>query len=421
VNAMRELVRIRHFRWFWIGEAISVLGDQFYLLALPWLALELTDSPATLGAVLMAAAIPRAALMPVGGILVDRLSPQSLLLLSNSVRAVVVALLTALVFAGRVEIWHLFVLGTIFGAVDALSFPAFMSLTPRLVEERLLESANAAIQGTAQLAGMIGPAIAGVVIAAIGMAGAFAVDTASFVVSVVTLVEMNRLLRQRALPRATEAPPPKKGDDPVVVEQSAVRYTFGDPVLRSVLIIVASINLGVLGPVGVGLPALVMKHWQGSSELFGGVMAAFGAGTLSGTLFAALAPRPRRAGNVTSYATAALAASMLGLGLVIHLFDARFLVFPLLASSGAAIGYLNIVGISWLQARVPPHLMGRVMAFMVLAANGLTPFSYALSGIVAEAGVVPLFVAGGVAVTIAWLASRGNAFRNATWARSTDR
>lgn len=420
MNGFSQLLRDRIFRLFWAGEVVSVLGDQFYLVALPLLTFDLTGSPAQLGAVLMTAAIPRAVLMPIGGVMVDRWSPQAILLMSNFVRGLVVAVLTTLLVLGGVEAWHLYVLAGLFGAVDALSFPAFMSFTPRLVEQSKLEAANAVIQGTAQLAGMLGPALAGVLIAMVGMVGAFAIDTASFAISVVTLWAVVRML-----PRTPSSPMPQAMDGDTSPPESppeelgfggAIRYILKDPVLRTVLVIVVSINVGVLGPVGVGLPALVLTQLHGDSTMLGAVMGTFGAGSLMGTLVAAFAPRPQRAGRVTSYATGTLAAAMALLGLAIKVPGGVPAIFVMLLVAGVALGYLNVVGLSWLQARVPPLMMGRVMAFMVLAANGLTPFSFAISGLIAEAGVVPLFVGGGAAVGGAWLAARGRAFRNSTWA-----
>ena len=409
------------FRLFWIGEAISVLGDQFYLVALPLLTFDLTKSPAALGAVLMTAAIPRALLIPVGGVLVDRFSPQRVFLASSALRGLIVGALTLLVFTHSLSLWHLFALSALFGVVDALAFPAFMSLPPRMVDESRLERANAAIQGTAQLSGMLGPALAGVLIAATGVPLAFAIDTASFCVSALTLWWMIRLLPldrhvPAAVTRATtgKATPSAPGDA-VRSLRAAVLYTWRDPVLRTVLMIVAAINVGVLGPIGVGLPSLALRELHGDSRLLGLVMGIFGAGTLAGTLLAAFARRPTRAGRVTSWSTWALATAMGLVGLGTRTPWPTIIVPVMLLAAGIALGYLNIIGISWLQARVPAEMMGRVMAFMILAANGLVPFSYALSGLVAERDVVYLFVGGAAAVSAAWLAAQGQQFRSATW------
>jgi MFS family permease len=427
---IRGLFGNRIFLLFWIGEVISVFGDQFYLLALPWITLQLTHSPAALGTVLMAAAIPRAVLMPLGGVLVDRWSPQGVLLVSNAARAVVVTVVTGLLLRDAMQLWHIYALSVAFGAVDALSFPAFMSLTPRLVDDRRLEAANAVVQGTAQVAAMIGPAIAGVVIASLGVAFALGIDAVSFWISVVTLSIVIRMVRQRSaaaaaisqMPEAVSVPPilvpapisatvtslePK----PAGGLGEAVRYVLRDPVLRTVLVILAAINFGVLGPIGVGLPALVTGPLGGGATLLGVVMGTFGAGTLTGMLTAALRKRPERPGPATSWACGLLS---LGVGAVAVAAMVPQLLVVLVATlfvAGAALGYLNVQGISWLQARVPQSMMGRVMAIMVLSGNGLGPISYALSGQVAGHSLPALFLGGGLAVGLSYAATRGAAFR----------
>lgn len=413
------LFRNRIFLLFWIGEAISVLGDQFYLLALPWLTLQLTHSSESLGTVLMAAAIPRAVLMPVGGILVDRFSPQNILLFSNASRGVIVAAVTSLLFSNSMELWHIYALSIAFGAVDALSFPAFMSVTPRLVEDRELEAANAVVQGTSQLAGMIGPAIAGVVIAATGVALALTIDAISFGASVITLLMLIRLLRRKARltppkpqPASTSAPaaaaPPSGGLG------EALRYVLTDPVLRTVLFMLAAMNFGVLGPISVGLPTMVTGPLDGGATMLGFVMGTFGAGTLGGMAFAALAKRPQQPGPALSAACGLLALGVGAIAVAAMMPQLIVVLIVTLFVAGAALGYLNVQGISWLQARVPQHMMGRVMAIMVLSAQGLGPISYFVAGKVSNVSLPGLFLGGGVAVALSYVATRSPAFRRAS-------
>src|ERR1043165_4900008 len=104
-NSFAEVLRNQNFRLLWIGESVSVLGDHFFVIALPWLVLQLTGDSLAMGTVLALSAIPRALLMLVGGALTDRFSPRRLMIASNAARFVLVSLLTALVFANRVEMW----------------------------------------------------------------------------------------------------------------------------------------------------------------------------------------------------------------------------------------------------------------------------------------------------------------------------
>src|SRR3954470_8958592 len=125
-----QVLRLRNFRLLWTGEAVSSLGDQFALIALPWLALVLTGSALALGSVLALMAVPRAALMVVGGAYTDRLSPRRVMLLSNAVRFAAVGLLGATVVAGVAQLWMLYVFALAFGIADAFFFPAVAAIVP---------------------------------------------------------------------------------------------------------------------------------------------------------------------------------------------------------------------------------------------------------------------------------------------------
>src|SRR5262245_9081668 len=117
-------LRVRNFRLLWIGESISLLGDQFYMIALPWLVLQLTGSALALGVVLALAAIPRALFMLIGGAFVDRFSPRAVMLASNLARFVLVGILSVLVLTNTIRIEMLYVFALAFGLADAFYFPA---------------------------------------------------------------------------------------------------------------------------------------------------------------------------------------------------------------------------------------------------------------------------------------------------------
>src|SRR5579859_3381215 len=178
----------RDFRLMFAGESVSLLGDQFHFVALAWLTLQLTGSGVALGTVLMAAAIPRAVFMLVGGAISDRISPRSLMLVANALRTVVVAVVAALVLTGHVQLWQLYVLALIFGVVDAFFYPALNTIVPMLVSDEQLSPANGVVQIMQQVSGLVGPALAGLLVAAAGTGPAFAIDSASFAVATATML-----------------------------------------------------------------------------------------------------------------------------------------------------------------------------------------------------------------------------------------
>src|SRR5579864_8416000 len=197
-------LRVRNFRLLWIGEGISLLGDQFYLIALPWLVLQLTGSALALGTVMALASIPRALFMLVGGALVDRFSPRAVMVASNFARLVLVAVLSALVLTNNIRNEMLYGFALAFGLADAFYFPGQSAIVPQVLPADQLQAGNTFVQGTAQLSLFLGPVLAGAMIALLGHAAsgdnapdmqgtgiAFVIDTLSFVASLVCLKLMH--------------------------------------------------------------------------------------------------------------------------------------------------------------------------------------------------------------------------------------
>ncbi|MGE5140742.1 MAG: MFS transporter, partial [Rudaea sp.] len=217
----------RSFRLLWLGQGTSWLGDQFRWIALPWLVLQLTHDPLALGAVLALGGIPEAALALIGGAIADRFPPRTIMLLCDLVRLVVLALLAVLTFTGMIDLWMLYASSFVLGAVSGLFSPASAAMIPLLVEEDGLRAANSVSQGTSQLMGLIGPALAGSTIAVLGRAStrgialAFGFDALTFLASVSTLwfIAAPRVARAVAEAHLLES------------ITAGLRYAWSDPVL----------------------------------------------------------------------------------------------------------------------------------------------------------------------------------------------
>jgi MFS family permease len=392
--ALLRPLRIRDFRLLFTGETISVLGDQFHFVALTWLALQLTGSGLALGTVLMTAAIPRAVFMLVGGAFSDRFSPRDLMLASNAIRAVVVGVLAALVLSGRAELWHLYVLAGIFGVVDAFFYPALNTIVPMLVPQRQLSPANALVQGAQQITGLIGPALAGVMIAAVQTGPAFVIDAISFGVAAVALLLITGGKRH--------ADPAADADRPSMLSTIAagVRAAWADPPVRSMVLLTAAFNFAFTGPISVGLAFLADHRFDGGSAAFGLLFSAFGAGAVIGAV-AAGSIRPRRLGAVVMAIAVAL-----GIGLaLIGLAPTLPVALGIIGVMGVLIGFINVQAIAWLQSRVPDDLRGRVMSLVTLGSVGLAPVSLAIAGALIDLGAVTVtFVAAGVIIIAAAIA-----------------
>jgi MFS family permease len=394
---VRDIIKNRNFRLLWTGEGISLIGDQFYLVALPWLVLRLTGSALAIGTVLALVAIPRALFMLPGGALTDRLSSRVVMLGSNLGRLVLVATLAALTLTGVVELWMIYVFALFFGLADAFFFPAQSSMVPRLLGRDRLRSGNAIIQGTAQLSMFIGPALAGVLIATLdrgssgtrvhdvrGIGWAFALDALSFLASITALALMRLGGRPKVVAREATVLSS-------IAEELAVIWK--DRVLRYYFLLIAAVTFFITGPFSVGVPVLAHTRFSGGAAAFGVILSAFGGGSLVGVLVAGFSRRP---------AARAFPALMLGLPALIGLSMMLLGVVPevglaaiVAAVMGLAQGYIVIQFITWLQERTPPHMLGRTMSLLMFAVVGLAPLSSAMAGALIQLSVTAVLVGAG--------------------------
>jgi len=396
-------LRTRDYRLVWFGESVSLMGDQFHIVALSWLVLGLTGSGLALGTVLLAAAIPRGVFLLVGGALSDRVSPRTLMLWSNLVRAVITSAIAALVLGAQIEVWHLVVAGAMFGIVDAGFFPAIRTIVARLVPEDRLAPANALLQGTEQFMGTVGPAIAGFAIAIIGVGPAFAFDAASFAVAAMA-VWLVRGARGSSTAQTSEVPSPARTSILTSMVEGG-RAVMRDPVMRTLVLLSTSFNLAFNGPVVVGLPWLVQVRFAGDAAMLGLLFAAFGAGSLIGVV---LAGTVRRSRNLGALLLAIAGAAGLGLG-AIGLVPAP-VVGVILFAIGIGLGYINVSIISWAQARAEPHLMGRMMSFLMLGSVVAAPLSLAIAGAVVDIDATALFLGAGGLILATALVGRISGF-----------
>src|SRR5512137_2171065 len=166
----------RNFCLLWLGESVSLLGDQFYLIALPWLVFQMSSSALAFGTILMVAGIPRAVLMLVGGVMTDRFSPRAVMLVSNLSRLVITVLLALVVAGQMIELWMLYLMAFCFGVVDAFFHPAYRAIIPLIVDEDSLQVSNSILHGTSQLVEIIGPGVAGLFLRGVGVALSLAFD-----------------------------------------------------------------------------------------------------------------------------------------------------------------------------------------------------------------------------------------------------
>lgn len=398
---MLSALKNRDYRLLWIGQSISHLGDQFHLVALPWLVLTLTKDPLQLGLVMAAAGIPRAGLMLVGGAWADRFSPRSIMLVSDLGRFALSASLALAIVSGRAEMWMVYVLAISFGIVSGFFLPAAEAALPRLVDSRDLESGNSLMMGADQLMTFVGPVVAGVLIAGFGGAAAagqsvagflgigvaFGVDALSFLVSAVTLVIL------RPLPGLGS-----RDTHPLADVAEGLRFVFGDRMLLWLLLFITFANLCVTGPLLVGVPVIASTRLSQGAAAFGIIVSAYGLGNLAGMLACGALPRmsDRMFGLFAAGLFAAFALVMASLGVL----TSTWLIAALMVVLGIGNGYIAVLVMTALQRLAPKAMLGRVMSLAMLSMYGLAPVSMALTGVLLKISVQAAFFAAGAGLLV---------------------
>lgn len=383
------------FRKLWVATTLSLFGDFFSYVALAWLVLQLTGSSLSLGAVLVAQAVPRAILMVVGGAFADRFSQRSTMLGSMGARALAVAPLALLVLNGRVQMWEVYGIAIVFGIVDAFFMPARQSMLPHVVADRELEPGNAVMNVTMQASVILGPVAGGLIIAAFGIGWAFAGDAIAFAIGFLFVL---------ALPvRVAQAGAGKKHPDGGLGGQigAGLRYAWNDTGIRITLIAIAVIDFAANGTLGVGLPSLVHGRFGTGAAGFGILVGAWGVGATAGALGSGFVAPPKRIGWLII-----LLCLWLGTGIaIVGTLPAIGPASITMALTGVGTGVVNTYGVSWLQRRTAPAMQGRVMSLVMLASMGLTPVSFAVSGAIAQASVTALFLISGAMIFVFGMAA----------------
>lgn len=337
--------------------------------------LQITGDPVALGIALALQGLPRAALMLLGGAVTDRLSPRRVMLVANVVHGLLAAMMAAAVAGSPVQLWMVYAFSVLVGIASGFAVPAENSIVPQLVRAQDLQAGNSVIMGLTQLAGFVGPSVAGVVIghythSLTGVAVAYTLDAATFAVSAAALAAM----------RGVRRPTADTSENLLAATASGLRFLWGDGVLRTLFAVLLAVNLLLMGPLMVGIPQLAHERLPEGAAAFGILMSAFAVGNLAGYLVAGALPRPdgRRLRQVVIALVVAFGGGIGSLGVV----PSTWVDAGVLATLGLGNGFMAVLMVTWIQARTPSAMVGRMMSLMTPASTGLVPASEALAGVV---------------------------------------
>jgi hypothetical protein len=363
-----------------------VIGDALVIVAIGLYVTRLTGNPSDVGVVLAAYSLPLVLLILVGGVIADRLPRQFVMVAADVVRAVLHATLAMLIANGSVQVWHMVIIGVLFGTAEAFFQPAYTGLVPQTVAEADIQSAQALTGVSRELAEFASPALATALVLGVGGAAAFGLDAATFALSAVLLSRIRTRPRGKPAARGTVLGELREGWA-AVRERPWVWCTIA-AFLATVLL--------ALGPFLV-LGASVSREVYGTDVVFGLSNAAWGAGTVTGVLIGSRW-RPRRPMFTAMVCAvpwpAAVALFAAGPPLV--------MLYSLMAVSGVGIGLFAVWWETALAQRIPAHLLSRVSAWDWMGSLAFLPLGFLLAGpLAARLGAAQVLIGGGLLGTLA--------------------
>ncbi len=394
------LVRTRNFGLLWGAGGLSGVADQFDLIAFPWLVLLVTGDPLAVGVVISVGSIPAVFFMLLGGSLADRYSPRLIMLLSNAIRIVLVTALAGLVLTDLTSLWLIYLFSLLKGIADSFYHPSHLAILPRIVPTGLLRQSNAVIHSTAELSGFVGPALAGSLIALFSNGGPTTTGPDKTGIGIVFAIVAVVLLLSSLLLlflRVNDSSPGSEGAD---AEESSVlssiaegvRHVRRDGAMLAVFMLIAGVELLIEGPVTVGIPVLSELRFVEGALALGIISSSYAGGMVMGAILAGTMPATgRRMGPVLIALFALSGILIMPFGFLTSMWYAVGIALV----AGVLGGYIDIILTSWLQARTPQAMLGRVMSLLTVSAIGLSPISYAASGALMKVSLRWVFIVAG--------------------------
>jgi MFS family permease len=369
VNSYLRVLRHRNFRYLFLGQSASVIGDRVVVVAIALYVTQTTRSATDLGLILACQALPLVALLLLGGVWADRLPRHRIMIVADLVRAALHATLAILILTGGASVWQLAAIEAAFGAAQAFFQPAYTGLLPQTVADQFIQEARALTQSMENVAFLLGPALATALVLGIGASEAFIFDAATFILSAALLVRVRPRSRGLTAPRA-----------PLLNE---LRTGFNEVRSRSWAWVTIAVFAGAVMCVYApwyALAPIVTRGSYGSAGYFGLLESVGGAGAVIGAIAGIRwrPARPLKVGLLLLFAwpvEALLLALKAPIGVVT------------LASLATGFGF-SLLMIWWetaLAQHIPPHALSRVSAYDWMGSLALLPLGFLLAGPLAGA------------------------------------
>ena len=368
----------RNYRLFFGGQGISMIGTWMQQIAINWLVFRLTHSALLLGVIGFTSRIPTFVFAPFAGVFVDRWNRHRLLVTTQVLAMFQAFALAFLVLSGNVQVWHIIVLSLVLGLVNAFDVPVRQALVVNMIERRE-DLGNAIALNSSMVNGsrLVGPSIAGFLIATVGEGICFLLNGVSFIAVIISLLAMD-------LPRQ---PKKAQGSHPWHDLKEGFSYAFGFPPIRSILLLLALVSLMGM-PYAVLMPIFAENILKGGPQAFGFLLGATGVGALAGAIFLASRKTVLGLGRII-----VMASSVFGIGLVSFSLSRIYsLSLALMVLTGFGMMVNMTSSNTVLQTIVEEDKRGRVMSFYTMAFMGMVPFGSLLAGSLAHTIGAPVTV-----------------------------
>jgi MFS family permease len=388
VGGLRATVRAlrhRNFQLFFSGQLISLIGTWMQTVAQSWLVYRITGSSLLLGSVGFASQIPVFLFAPIGGIVADRHNRHRVVIGTQIAAMVLASILAALTLTRTVQVWHIFLLASLLGVVNAFDIPGRQSFLVDMVGKEDLMNAIALNSSMFNGARVIGPAIAGILVAKIGEGWCFFANAVSYIAVIAGLLMM------RVPPRSYRT----SNASPLAHIIEGFRFVRHAAPIRAILLLLGLVSL-VAMPYTVLMPIFDDRILHGGAQGLGILMGATGVGALLGALTLATRTGVRGLGRWVALSCGGFGVSLVLFSLSRYFWLSTALLLP--------VGFCMMLQMSssntLIQAMVPDHLRGRVMAVYSMMFMGMAPFGALFGGALADRLGAPLTVSMGAVACI---------------------
>ena len=377
---------VRNYRLFFFGQVVSNTGTWMQRIAQDWLVLQITDSPLAVGVTTALQFLPMLLMGLWGGLIADRYPKRRLLLITQTSMGLLAAVLAVLTLTGHVQVWHIYLIAFGLGLATVVDNPSRQTFVNEMVPHELVRNAVSLNSGNFQLARMLGPAVAGVVISLVGSGWAFGINALTYLAVLAGLAMMRT---SELLPQ----PLPKRGPGQI---REGLRYVRHQPQILWTIVLVFFV--GTFGyNFAIILSAYTKDVFHSGADLYGLLNTAMAAGSVVGALVAAR----RTTGRMSVLFGTAIAFS--GMLILLGVTPWLWIFVALLVLTGLFSVTFNTLANSTVQLRTDPALRGRVMSLYMLVFMGGTPFGSVVVGAITDRWGAPLalVISGAVCVIAA--------------------